>query len=127
MGQRKIAAGISLILLLLSIGSLAIKGLNFGLDFTGGTLVEVNYSVAEPLQNVRKTLENAGYKGAVVVNFGSDTDVLVRLPHGHSDQLGNEIIQTLSQDVSSEIELRRVEFVGPQVGDELKEQAALLF
>ncbi|MCR8924199.1 protein translocase subunit SecF [Dasania sp. GY-MA-18] len=125
MGQRKIAAGISLILLLLSIGSLAIKGLNFGLDFTGGTLVEVNYSVAEPLQNVRKTLENAGYKGAVVVNFGSDTDVLVRLPHGHSDQLGNEIIQTLSQDVSSEIELRRVEFVGPQVGDELKEQGGL--
>ncbi|WP_339669498.1 protein translocase subunit SecF [Dasania marina] len=125
MGQRKIAATFSLLLLLLSIGSLAVKGLNFGLDFTGGTLVEVNYSVAEPLQNVRNTLEKSGYNGAVVVNFGSDTDVLVRLPHGQSDQLGAEIIAALSQDVNGAIELRRVEFVGPQVGDELKEQGGL--
>ena len=125
MGQRKLAAFISLLLLVGSIASLAVQGLNFGLDFTGGTLVEVNYSKAEPLKNVRATLEQAGYKGAVVVNFGSDTDVLVRLPQGYSDGLGNEIVNTLESDFEGSIELRRVEFVGPQVGEELKEQGGL--
>ena len=125
MGQRKLAAALSILLIIGSIASLAMQGLNFGLDFTGGTLVEVNYSKAEPLKNVRATLEQAGYKGAVVVNFGSDTDVLVRLPQGHSDGLGNEIVQTLNKNFDGDIELLRVEFVGPQVGEELKEQGGL--
>lgn len=125
MGQRKIAAAFSLLLIVASVISISIKGLNFGLDFTGGTLVEVNYSHAEPLKNVRSSLENGGYEGAVVVNFGSDTDVLVRLPQGYRDGLGNEIVEKLKESTNSEIVLRRVEFVGPQVGGELKEQSGL--
>lgn len=125
MGQRKKAGFFSLLLILLSLGSLTFKGINFGLDFTGGTLVEVGYSEAVPLDSVRTKLSAAGYSGAVVVNFGSDTDVLVRLPQGFSDGLGQALIDTLKVDYSGEIELRRVEFVGPQVGDELKEQGGL--
>ena len=125
MGQRKIAALFSLLLILASIASLATRGLNFGLDFTGGTLVEVSYSQAEPLTNVRDSLEAAGYKNAVVVHFGAETDVLVRLSQGLSSTLGNEVLDTLRQDSDGEIQLRRIEFVGPQVGDELKEQGGL--
>lgn len=125
MGHRKKAGFFSLLLILLSLGSLAFKGINFGLDFTGGTLVEVGYSEAVPLDSVRSKLAAAGYNGAVVVNFGSDTDVLVRLPQGFSDGLGQALIDTLKVDYTGEIELRRVEFVGPQVGDELKEQGGL--
>ncbi|WP_101757400.1 protein translocase subunit SecF [Oceanicoccus sp. KOV_DT_Chl] len=125
MGQRKIAALFSLLLMIGSIASLATKGLNFGLDFTGGTLVEVGYSVPEPLTNIRKTIADAGYNNAVVVQFGSDTEILVRLPAGYSDTLGAELIATLQQDFAGDLDLRRVEFVGPQVGDELKEQGGL--
>ena len=109
MAGRKVAMILSLVLIIGSIASLALKGLNFGLDFTGGTLVEVGYSEVEPLSNIRNTIESAGYKNAVVVHFGSETDILVRLP----------------QDFSGDIDLRRIEFVGPQVGDELKEQGGL--
>jgi preprotein translocase subunit SecF len=125
MGQRKIAALFSLLLIIGSIASLATRGLNFGLDFTGGTLVEVSYSQAEPLTNVRNTLAAAGYKNAVVVHFGAETDVLVRLSQGLSSTLGNEVLETLRQDSEGDIQLRRIEFVGPQVGDELKEQGGL--
>ena len=125
MGQRKIAALFSLLLIIGSIASLATRGLNFGLDFTGGTLVEVSYSQAEPLSNVRNTLEAAGYRNAVVVHFGAETDVLVRLSQGLSSTLGNEVLETLRQDFEGDIQLRRIEFVGPQVGDELKEQGGL--
>lgn len=125
MEQRKFAVVFSLILILGSIGSLAINGLNFGLDFTGGTLVEVGYSKVEPLNNIRSTIENAGYENAVVVHFGSETDILVRLPQGYSDQLGSELVGALQADFDGEIDLRRIEFVGPQVGDELKEQGGL--
>ncbi len=125
MGVRKIAAALSIGLVLLSIGSLAVRGLNFGLDFTGGTLVEVVYEQAEPLSNVRSALSEAGYGDAVVVNFGADTDVLVRLPQGLSPDLGEQILGILQQSASSEVELRRIEFVGPQVGEELREQGGL--
>lgn len=125
MGQRKLAALFSLLLIIGSIASLATKGLNFGLDFTGGTLVEVNYSEAEPLANIRNSLEAAGYSNAVVVHFGTETDVLVRLSQGLSSTLGNEVLDTLRQDFEGDIQLRRIEFVGPQVGDELKEQGGL--
>jgi len=125
MGQRYIAAALSLLLILGSIVSLSIKGLNFGLDFTGGTLVEVNYSEPEPLANIRNTLKAANYNNAVVVNFGEETDVLVRLPQGMSSTLGNEVLNTLRQDFTGEVELRRIEFVGPQVGEHLKEQGGL--
>ncbi len=125
MGARKIAAALSIGLVLLSIGSLAVRGLNFGLDFTGGTLVEVVYEQAEPLSNVRSALAEAGYADAVVVNFGADTDVLVRLPQGLSPDLGEQILGILQQSAGSEAELRRIEFVGPQVGEELREQGGL--
>ena len=125
MGRRKLAMLISLVLIIASLGSLATKGLNFGLDFTGGTLVEVGYSKVEPLANIRNTIAEAGYRNAVVVHFGSETDILVRLPEGYSDKLGAELVSVLQQDFDGFIELRRIEFVGPQVGNELKEQGGL--
>jgi preprotein translocase subunit SecF len=125
MSQRKLAAGISLLFIIASLVSLAVRGLNYGLDFTGGTLVEVGYSEAVPLTDIRTTLTANNYGSAVVVNFGSDTDVLVRLPQGYSDELGSQIVGILQQDFSGAIELRRVEFVGPQVGEELREQGGL--
>jgi len=125
MGLRYIAAGISLVLLLGSIISLAVNQLNFGLDFTGGTLLEVEYSDALALKEIRDTLKAAGYERAVVVNFGTDTDVLVRLPQSKSAKLGDELIASLRANYSGTVELRRVEYVGPQVGEELREQGGL--
>lgn len=125
MGQRKIAAILSLLLILGSLATLATRGLNFGLDFTGGTLVELGYSQVEPLSDIRSAISQAGYNNAVVVHFGSETDVLVRLPQGYSDTLGSELVTVLKQDYEGDILLRRVEFVGPQVGEELKEQGGL--
>jgi preprotein translocase subunit SecF len=125
MGWRKLASLLSLVLILASIGSLVTKGLNFGLDFTGGTLVEVGYSEAVPLVEIRKTIADAGYINAVVVHFGSETDIKVILPDGYSDTLGNELVTALKTDFDGDIDLRRIEFVGPQVGDELKEQGGL--
>jgi preprotein translocase subunit SecF len=125
MGQRKLAMVLSALLLLLSLGSLAIKQLNWGLDFTGGTLVEVNYSETANLNAIRSTLESEGYPGAVVVSFGTDRDVLIRLPKGYSDQQGAELLGKLQEAFDGTVELRRIEFVGPQVGDELREQGGL--
>ena len=125
MGQRKLAAVVSLVLVLGSLASLAIKQLNWGLDFTGGTLVEVHYSDVAPLTKVRSSLEQGGFAGAVVVSFGSDRDVMIRLPQGYSDEDGPRLLEQLQANYSGEVELRRIEFVGPQVGDELREQGGL--
>ena len=88
MRPRKIASALSILLIVLSIFSLSFKGLNAGLDFTGGTLVEVEYSDSADLSAIRATLDQEGYVGAVVVSFGTDRDVLVRLPDGYSDEQG---------------------------------------
>jgi preprotein translocase subunit SecF len=125
MGLRKIAALCSIALVLASIGSLAVQQLNWGLDFTGGTLLEVNYSETADLTGIRNTLATEGYKGATVVSFGTDRDVLIRLPHGYSDQEGAELLNKLQATFTGNVELRRIEFVGPQVGDELREQGGL--
>ncbi|MEX1666150.1 protein translocase subunit SecF [Zhongshania arctica] len=125
MGGRRIAMFLSVGLMIASIGVLAFKGLNFGLDFTGGTLIEVIYEESVPLQQVREDLSAAGYESAIVVNFGSDTDVLVRMPDGMSPTLGDEVLAVLLAGTEGEIELRRIEFVGPQVGEELREQGGL--
>jgi preprotein translocase subunit SecF len=125
MGKRRIAAALSVLLVLISIASLATKGLNYGLDFTGGTLIEVGYSEPAELATVRTTLEQAGYTNAVVVHFGSEKDVLVRLPAGYSDTLGAEVVASLQESTAGKISLRRIEFVGPQVGSELREQGGL--
>ena len=125
MGQRKLATLFSLALLLGSIGSLATKQLNWGLDFTGGTLVEVHYSETADLNAIRETLNTEGYSGAIVVSFGSDRDVMIRLPKGYSDKQGAELLGKLEASFAGSVELRRIEFVGPQVGDELREQGGL--
>tara|TARA_R110002110_G_scaffold406421_1_gene626520 strand:- start:363099 stop:364013 length:915 start_codon:yes stop_codon:yes gene_type:complete len=125
MGKRKLAILFSLVLLVVSIGSLVTKQLNWGLDFTGGTLVEVHYSETADLTAIRSTLNNEGYAGAIVVSFGTDRDVLIRLPQGYSDSEGAELLVKLQEAFPGSVELRRIEFVGPQVGDELKEQGGL--
>jgi preprotein translocase subunit SecF len=125
MGQRKIAIVFSVVLLAISIGSLAVQQLDWGLDFTGGTLVEVNYSETADLNAIRNTLDSKGYAGAIVVSFGTDRDVLIRLPKGYSDAQGAELLAILEEAYDGTVELRRIEFVGPQVGDELREQGGL--
>lgn len=125
MGYRKIAAVLSALVLMASIASLFTQGIKLGLDFTGGTLVEVVYDKPANLAEVRSTLEGAGYEGAVVVNFGSEQDVLVRLPESRSSTLGDELVATLMTDYDGEIDLRRIEYVGPQVGEELREQGGM--
>jgi preprotein translocase subunit SecF len=125
MGLRKVAALFSICLVLASVGSLAVQQLNWGLDFTGGTLVEVYYSETVGLQGIRDTLSEKGYQGATVVSFGTDRDVLIRLPHGYSDEEGAALLRILQENFEGDVELRRIEFVGPQVGDELREQGGL--
>ncbi|NCF20396.1 MAG: protein translocase subunit SecF [Haliea sp.] len=125
MGQRKLAMLLSGLLLLASVASLAVKQLNWGLDFTGGTLVEVHYSETANLNAIRGTLEKEGYAGAIVVSFGTDRDVLIRLSQGYSDKQGAELLVKLQEAFAGSVELRRIEFVGPQVGDELREQGGL--
>ena len=130
MGQRKLALMFSLLLLVVSIGSLATRQLDWGLDFTGGTLVEVHYSSSVNLTAIRDTLETTGFAGATVVSYGSDRDVMIRLPQGYSDDRGAELLGTLQHafvavEPGGAVELRRSEFVGPQVGDELREQGGL--
>jgi len=113
--------------LLVSVVTLAFAGLNFGLDFTGGTLVEVGYPKTVVANDVRVQLENAGFNNAVVQNFGTDTDLLIRVPsRPEVDQatLGDQI-QALLREAEPEMEVRRSEFVGPAVGAELRETAGL--
>jgi preprotein translocase subunit SecF len=112
-------------LLLISIGSLATRQLNWGLDFTGGTLVEVHYSATANLDTIRSALETNGFAGAIVTSYGSDQDVLIRLPLGYSDQQGAALLGVLQKAFTGEVEVRRSEFVGPQVGDDLREQGGL--
>lgn len=125
MGKRRLAAIFSIVLLAVSIGSLAVKQLSLGLDFTGGTLIEVGYQEKADLNQVRALLEAGGYEKPVVQYFGAETDVLVRLPQGYSQEVGPAVLSTLSQQGQHDVELRRSEFVGAQVGEELREQGGL--
>lgn len=128
MNRSRIALIFSAILIIASITSLATRGLNFGLDFTGGTLIEVGYPSAPNTAEVRKNLADAGFD-SVVQTFGVATDIVVRIPPSDveesSAELSTRVLAALSQGVEGEIEMRRVEFVGPQVGDELAEQGIL--
>lgn len=125
LGFRFYAAGFSIITTILALFLLATKGLNFGLDFTGGTLVEVTYSQPVSLEHIRETLEKGGYQRASVVNLGSERDVVVRLQKTADVQIGNHVVELLQRDVEGEVKLRRVEYVGPQVGEELREKGGL--
>jgi preprotein translocase subunit SecF len=118
---------ISVVTFLLAVFFLATKGLNFSIEFTGGTVLEVSYNQPADIDRVRSTLESAGYTDTQVQNFGSSRDVLIRMPlrQGQSSaDLSREVMEKLKADEAS-AELRRVEFVGPQVGRELAENGAL--
>jgi preprotein translocase subunit SecF len=130
MGLRYWAGGISLLLVLISIGSFAVKQLNWGLDFTGGVLIEIAYPQSVPLEPVRQALHDNGYAGAVVQYFGSSTQLLVRLPPQPTQQdekqsIANNLLQQLQTQVQQQGVVKRFEVVGPQVGDDLREQSGL--
>ncbi len=122
---RKIAITISLVMFVGSIGSIFMKGLSLGLDFSGGTLVEIQYEDSVDLQEIRGVLSENGYEDFQVVNFGSSLDVLIKIADqpGNSS-LGDQIFTLLSSN-SFEGELKRIEFVGPQIGSELRDQGGL--
>ncbi len=129
LGARKVAMAISLVLIVISLASLVVRGLNLGIDFTGGTLIEVGYSQPAELVEVRKTLAGAGFDDAVVQHFGTSREVLVRVPPReglNSAELSSRILTVLQQQQGvGDIKMRRVEFVGPQVGDELTNDGGL--
>lgn len=121
-GNRKIAMTFSGILMIIAIISLAVKGLHMGIDFTGGTLVEVGYEQAADLGVIRKALSDSGFENATVQNFGTAKDVLIRLKLQEgvsSADLSSKVLEVINKNVAAKGTLRRVEFVGPQVGDDL--------
>lgn len=124
MGIRKYAVIFSAILLTVSAWSLYTQGLVLGLDFSGGTQVEVGYDSPADVSALRQKLENAGFKNPVVVQFGPETDVLIRLQGEPDRDLAEQMVEVLKTD-GQEIDLRRVDFVGPQIGEELREDGGL--
>lgn len=127
MAQRKPAMLLSAVLIVISIASLATRGLNWGIDFTGGVLLEIGYPAAADLPGVRDQLGASGYGDAVVQNFGTSRDVLIRImPREGVDSaaMSAQILDVL-RAADAGVELRRTEFVGPQVGRELAEDGAL--
>ncbi len=124
MGVRRLAFAVTLLLTLAALGSLAVKGLNWGLDFTGGTLIELNYEQDADLNKNREQLEEGGFSNAIVQSFGAASDVLVRMP-GDDPNLGNQVAELLRQDAASQVTVSRTEFVGPAVGEELRDQGGL--
>ena len=128
MGRRKAALMFSVALLVISIVSVVVRGLEFGIDFTGGTLIEIGYPESVDLTVVRANLDTGGFKGAIVQLFGTSKDVLIRIAPREevSDaDLSTELIEILKGGTAQEFDVRRVEFVGPQVGKELREDGGL--
>lgn len=153
LGKRRMALVLSVIVIVISIVAIAVRGLNFGIDFTGGTLVEVGYNNPVEIQSVRSSLESDGFDDAVVQHFGTSRDVLIRLPVGSGegatraveistavmeslrkptgetlvDAVGTGVQQCISNGSQGgcTVQMRRVEFVGPQVGGELTNQGGL--
>jgi len=128
LGKRNIALTFSLILIIASIASLYTKGLNLGIDFTGGYLIEVGYSQPVELEPVRKVLEQSNYSDAIVQHFGTSKDILVRIAPRegvNSASISDEVLSILKHSSEEGVEMRRIEFVGPQVGEELREQGGL--
>ncbi len=128
LGKRKLAMIFSGLLLVISMVSLAVNGLKLGIDFTGGTLVEVGYPEPADLKDIRQALAKAGFGDASVQHFGTSRDVLIRLkPKADvsNAEISNQVLRAINQSNGQKAELRRVEFVGPQVGDELAEDGGL--
>ena len=127
MKYRKIAGLSSIIIFVLAIVSLSFRGLSLGLDFSGGTLVEVAFEETVPLEDIRTNLASNGIEDFQVVNFGTETDVLIKAADKVSQgRLGDRIYEILANEYSNQdLELKRVEFVGPQIGSELRDQGGL--
>ncbi len=128
MNKRKPAMVFSLVLILISLGSIATKGLNLGIDFTGGYLIEAGYKNDVNLEQVRDALATAKFKDAQVQNFGSSKDIIVRIaPREDINKatIGDNILAVLKSTSEQEVTMRRVEFVGPQVGDELRDDGGI--
>ena len=129
LGHRHIAVGISLVLVLVSLVLLATRGLEYGIDLTGGTVVEVGYPDTVELEPIRRQLADSGFERPTVQYFGTSRDVLIRLPpvDDAPDQalLSNQVLRALTMIGPAGLELRRVEFVGPAVGEELREKGGL--
>ncbi|OYV16581.1 MAG: preprotein translocase subunit SecF [Methylococcaceae bacterium NSM2-1] len=127
-GNRNIALIFSAVLTIISIGSIAVKGFQMGIDFTGGTLIEIGYQKAADLTVLRNTLDEAGFSDATVQNFGTAKDVLIRLKLHEgvsSADLSAKVLEAINKNTAEPASLRRVEFVGPQVGDDLAEDGFL--
>lgn len=150
-GNRRIPIAVSIILVIATLVILFTRGLNFGLDFTGGTLVELSYTEPVQVAPIRKQLADAGLTDSVVQHFGTSRDIMVRIPvskDGNSSALSNQVVEILRKNVGDrlltsrpgkaqqctsdgneiadcKIQVRRIEFVGPQVGEELTEQGGL--
>ena len=124
MAGRQIAGILSMVAVIASIALLAMNGLSFGLDFTGGSLVELEFAKAPALESVRETLVNSGFPDAVVQAFGAPTDVVIRLAQDNAPKAGDDVFSAL-QAAGFQVELLRSEFVGSAVGEELREQGGL--
>lgn len=124
MGRRNLAFVVSAVMLIVSIGAILILQLNLGLDFTGGTLVEVRYGAAPSLDAIRVLLEENGFQDVSVQTFGASTEVLIRLQQAFDADVGAEVVNLLRADGAS-VDLVRAEFVGAQVGDQLRDQSGL--
>jgi len=125
MNYRRFATIGSLVLLVISIGSLSFKGLNLGLDFSGGTLIEVSYEEATDLVDIRDLMTNNGFDDFQVVNFGSNSDVLIKVADKNGNSQLGDVIYKFLLDADPSTELKRIEFVGPQIGSELRDQGGL--
>ena len=125
MSYRRFATIGSLVLLIMSIGSLGFKGLNLGLDFSGGTLIEVSYEEAADLVDIRDLMTNNGFDDFQVVNFGSNSDVLIKVADKNGNSQLGDVIYKFLLDADPSTELKRIEFVGPQIGSELRDQGGL--
>lgn len=124
MGKRRLAFIASAILLLVSIGSLAVQQLDLGLDFTGGTLVEVEYAEEPSLDDIRQTLSDAELRDISVQTFGAPNEVLIRLQQAYEAEVGEQIVEILRSE-GAEVDLVRAEFVGAQVGEQLRDRSGL--
>ena len=128
MSKSKLALKVSGIVLLVCLASIIFRGLNLGIDFTGGTLIEVGYEETADLTKVRAALDEAGFGDAIVQHFGTSKDVLVRIAPREdmtSAQLSSKLLAILNTTSDTPVKMRRVEFVGPQIGDELIEKGGM--
>ena len=126
MKLRTMATVLSLVLLAGSVATLVVNGINFGLDFTGGTLIELSYDKPANVAEVRNQLDQMGYGDAVAQEYGAANAVLIRIPGGEGDSsLSNRVARQLNASYDGEITIKRVEFVGPQVGEQLRDQGGL--